>query len=68
VHRPRESEKVILEKKAYQILERGPMQAQCISDQLEFEGFDGRRVVAGFDGGRVTSDAGALLLREAPTG
>jgi len=41
------------------------MQTQCISDQLEFEGFDGRRVVAGFDGGRVTSDAGALLLREA---
>ena len=41
------------------------MQTQCISDQLEFEGFDGRRVVAGFDGGLVTSDAGALLLREA---
>ena len=41
------------------------MQTQCISDQLEFEGFDGRRVVAGFDGGRMTSDAGALLLREA---
>ena len=41
------------------------MQTQCISDQLEFETFDGRRVVAGFDGGLVTSDAGALLLREA---
>ena len=41
------------------------MQTQCISDQLEFEGFDGRRVVAGFDGGLVTSDAGSLLLREA---
>jgi hypothetical protein len=41
------------------------MRTQCISDQLEFEGFDGRRVVAGFDGGRMTSDAGALLLREA---
>lgn len=41
------------------------MQALCISDQLEFEAFDGRRVVAGFDGGLVTSDAGALLLREA---
>ena len=32
--------------------------------QLEFEGFDGRRVVAAFDGGAVTSDAGAVLLRE----
>jgi hypothetical protein len=41
------------------------MRTQCISDQLEFEAFDGRRVVAGFDGGAVTSDAGALLLREA---
>ena len=40
------------------------MQTQCISDQLDFEAFDGRRVVAGFDGGLVTSDAGAVLLRE----
>lgn len=41
------------------------MQTQCISDQLEFEEFAGRRVVAAFDGGAITSDAGALLLREA---
>ena len=41
------------------------MQTQCISDQLEFEAFAGRRVVAAFDGGAITSDAGALLLREA---
>ena len=40
------------------------MQTQCISEQLGFEGFDGRRVVATFDGGAVTSDAGALLLRK----
>jgi hypothetical protein len=40
------------------------MQRQCISEQLRFEGFDGRRVEAAFDGGAVTSDAGALLLRE----
>lgn len=39
------------------------MQAQCILDPLEFEGFDGPKVVAGFDGGAITSDAGALLLR-----
>jgi hypothetical protein len=43
---------------------RGPMQTECIAGQLEFEGFDRRRVVAAFDGGAVTSDAGALLLRE----
>jgi hypothetical protein len=39
------------------------MQTDCISNQLEFEGFDGRKVVAGFDGGAITSDAGGLLLR-----
>jgi Transposase DDE domain group 1 len=39
------------------------MQTQCISDQYGFEGFDGRRVVAAFDGGSITTDAGALLLR-----
>src|SRR5512134_2416792 len=47
-----------------QIPERGPMQTQCILEQFAFEGFDGRRVEAAFDGGAVTSDAGALLLRE----
>jgi hypothetical protein len=41
------------------------MQTECIAGQLDFEGFDGRRVVTGFDGGAVTSDAGAVLLREA---
>lgn len=41
------------------------MQTECIPGQLEFEGFDGRRVVAAFDGGAVTSDAGTVLLREA---
>ena len=40
------------------------MQTDCICDQLRFEGFDGRKVVAGFDGGAITCDAGALLLRE----
>ena len=41
------------------------MQTECSAEQLEFEGFAGRRVVAAFDGGAMTSDAGALLLREA---
>jgi hypothetical protein len=40
------------------------MQTECSAAQLEFEAFDGRRVVAAFDGGAITSDAGALLLRE----
>ena len=40
------------------------MRAECISDPLEFQGFEGRRVVAAFDGGLISSDAGAFLLRE----
>ncbi|GLR60126.1 hypothetical protein GCM10007919_48540 [Rhizobium indigoferae] len=39
------------------------MQLHYISTQLGFGGFDGHNVVAGFDGGAITSDAGALLLR-----
>ena len=39
------------------------MPTHCISDQLAFEAFDGHKVVAAFDGGTITSDAGALLLR-----
>ncbi len=39
------------------------MQTECISKQFEFEGFGKRRVVAGFDGGALTTNAGALLLR-----
>ena len=39
------------------------MRPDCKSDQLEFEVIERRRVVAAFDGGAMTSDAGALLLR-----
>jgi len=38
---------------------------ECSRDSFEFEAHFSRRVVARFDGGAVTSDAGALLLREA---
>ena len=41
------------------------MRTECNPKQIEFEGFGGRRVVAAFDGGTMTSDAGALLLRQA---
>ena len=40
------------------------MQTECIPGQFEFQGFGSRRVVAAFDGGLISSDAGALLLRE----
>ncbi len=38
------------------------MPADCSAPQFEFGVVEGRRVVAAFDGGAVTSDAGALLL------
>ena len=40
------------------------MHTDCSPVQLEFQGFGRRQVVAAFDGGRQTSDAGLLLLRE----
>ena len=40
------------------------MYQQCDSKQLYFQGLGPRKVVGDFDGGTVTSDAGALLLRE----
>ena len=52
---------------AYDIARRGSgaaSDADRVYLRLEFGGFDGRRVVAAFDGGAVTSDAGAVLLRE----
>ncbi|NQY92485.1 MAG: IS1380 family transposase [Deltaproteobacteria bacterium] len=36
----------------------------CIQKTFEFQGLDRRAVVAEFRGGDITSDAGALLLRE----
>lgn len=41
------------------------MQTQCKPRRFEFEGVGRRSVVAGFDGGAVSSDAGALLLAKA---
>ena len=38
------------------------MPTDCNPDSLEFAPVAGRRVTAAFDGGRMTSDAGALLL------
>jgi hypothetical protein len=38
------------------------MPTECISDLFGFEPAEGRRVEAAFDGGTMTSDAGALLL------
>jgi hypothetical protein len=38
------------------------MPPQCRRDLFRYEAVQGRQVVAAFDGGEITSDAGALLL------
>lgn len=40
------------------------MQTECTPSQMEFQGLGKRTVVACFDGGHISSDGGALLLRE----
>ena len=46
-------------------IEAYPLQTECTSPQRVFEGLGKRQVVGKFDGGRMTSDAGSPLLREA---
>jgi hypothetical protein len=41
------------------------MQTECSQDSFEFASLAGRKVTAAFNGGAMTSNAGALLLREA---
>ncbi len=41
------------------------MPTECSADLFGFAPVEGREVVAAFDGGAITSDAGALLLRAA---
>ena len=40
------------------------MPTQCKPLSFAFQGCQGRRVAAAFDGGAITSNAGVLLLRE----
>jgi hypothetical protein len=42
-----------------------PMPTECSTEAFEFAPVEGHKVVASFDGGRITSDAGALLLGQA---
>ncbi len=41
------------------------MEAQCNPAYLDFPMLGSRQVLADFDGGAISSDGGALLLREA---
>lgn len=40
------------------------MKTECSPEQVEFQGIWNRPIVAGFDGGQITTDAGVLLLGE----
>ena len=40
------------------------MDTECKPKQLEFQSLGRREVIGRFDGGRITSDGGGLLLRE----
>ncbi|MGH8488843.1 MAG: transposase [Gammaproteobacteria bacterium] len=44
--------------------ENGLMETQCNGWQMEFHGLGARRMVGRFDGGRISSDGGSVLLRE----
>ena len=40
------------------------METECITEQMEFQQLGVRAVVGRFDGGKISSDGGGLLLRE----
>ncbi len=41
-----------------------PSSTQCLHNQLNFGSIKGRKVIADFSGGKITSDAGILLMAE----
>ena len=44
------------------------MRTECKQARFEFHQLSQRKVKARFDGGKITSDAGVLLLREVEQG
>ena len=40
------------------------METECITEQMEFQHLGRRSVIGRFDGGKISSDAGGVLLRE----
>ncbi len=41
-----------------------PSSTHCIPNQLNFGSIKGRKVIADFSGGRITSDGGIVLMAE----
>jgi len=61
-HQGAESAKVLLREGLSDDSRSAPMPTECSAELFKFAGVGSRSVVAGFDGGAITSDAGALLL------
>ena len=40
------------------------MKSECTKKQFDFDGLGKREVVGKFDGGKISSDGGGILLRE----
>src|SRR6202162_3025481 len=57
-----ESAKVVLRQRLFADSRNTPMPTECSAELFDFEPVERRAIVAGFDGGAITSDAGALLL------
>src|SRR5438132_1952085 len=64
VHQGSESEKIVVQQRFIADSQSAPMPTECSADLFGFTAVEGRAVVAAFDGGSITTDAGALLLRE----
>ena len=62
VHRGCESTKTVVLQQFFVDSRSAPMPTECRPDFFGFEPVEGRAVVAAFDAGAITSDAGALLL------
>src|SRR5258708_33297821 len=62
VHRSPDSGKVVVWQRLLEPAEGTPMPTECSVDLFGFASVEGRRVEAGFDGGTISSDAGAGLL------
>jgi hypothetical protein len=57
-----DSENKLLSPQLFLNRENAPMPTECSATLFKFPPLEGRQVVASFDGGAITSDAGALLL------
>ena len=57
-----DSEKLVVQQQFISIQNEAPMQTDCNPKLFAFEAVERKSVVAAFDGGALTSDAGGLLL------